>query len=373
LGTSFSGRPGRQYSDLTKFEEKTGMCNSFHRSLLFCVPLIVTACSDVNAPVIPYPRIATTAITSTSVSLSWSLAKDARNGTTGLVYSVYLSGPNPAYQGFDTVGEVEAGTLVQTLTDATSATISSGISAGNGYYINIVVQDKDGNKALYDPLGEYFHASLISYYPFNGDGNDATATANHLAVATGLTLPVLTSDRFRHTASAYSFTPTTPQCLQSTATVGLTGNASRSVSFWVQSLNTPAGTARAPFAWGDGIADGSNFGVLESGVGADWIVWLGGSANVSTATAVTSDWEHWVIGYDSATDRVYTYKNGALVNNGTAPAVIANTVDTLLYVGCGMDAGVLGYPYNGKIDDVRVFNQLLSSAEVANLYAMTRP
>ncbi len=343
------------------------------RSLLFCVPLLLWGCGDANDPNISLPGISTTAITSTSVSLSWNKATDGRSLTSALVYKIYMSGPNPVYQSFDTIDEVEAGTLVQTLTDASSITISSGIVAGNAYYFNIVVLDEEGNKALYDPLGEYFSAGQIYYYPFSGNANDVAAAANHLVVATGLALPFLTLDRFGHPSSAYNFNPTTPQCLQSTSNVGITGNASRSVSLWVQSFNTPAGTVRAAFSWGDGSANGSNFAVTESGIGTDWIVWLGGTTNVSTGRAVTADWEHWVVGYDAATDRVYSYRNGVVVNNGTAPTTVANTVDTLLYVGCGLEAGILSYPFWGNIDDVRVFGQLLGSTDVANLYALTRP
>jgi hypothetical protein len=331
-------------------------------------------CGDVNDPIIASPGITTTAITSTSVSFSWVKATDGRSNSSALVYSVYQSGPNPAYQSFDTLAEVEAGTLVQTFTDTDSITISSGIVAGNTYYFNVVVEDEKHNRAVYDPLGEYFQPALVSYYPFGGNTNDVTATANHLVVATGLALPVATLDRFGHPGSAYNFYPDiTPQCFQSTNNVGIVGNASRSVSFWVRSTNTPAGTARASFAWGDGSVDGSNFGAYESGVGASWIVWLWGSADVSTATEATSNWEHWVIGYDATTDVVYTYKNGVVVNNGTAPALPANTVDSLLFIGCGMNAGVLGSPYRGEIDDIRIFNQLLSSTDVANLYTVTRP
>jgi hypothetical protein len=152
------------------------------------------------------------------------------------------------------------------------------------------------------------------------------------------------------------------------------------VSLWVQSSNTTTGTARAAFAWGDGSIDGSNFGFSEDGVGNDWTVWLWGSSDVSTATAVTTGWEHWVVGYDSVTDRVYTYKNGVSANTEDLPTPVANTVDSLLYVGCGVDpadpvvlTGTLAHPYMGNIDDIRVFNQLLTGPEVANLYAVTRP
>src|SRR4030066_1917340 len=162
------------------------MGNRFQRSLFFCFPLLILVCGDLNDPTIALPGISPTAIPSTSVSISWNKATDGPSDTTALVYRIYQSGPNPAYQGFDTIAEVEAGTLVQTLTDADSITISSGIVAGNAYYFNIVVLDEEGNKALYDPLGEYFQSALVSYYPFNGNSNDVAAAANHLVVATGL-------------------------------------------------------------------------------------------------------------------------------------------------------------------------------------------
>jgi len=332
-------------------------------------------CGDVNDPTIASPGISTTAITSTSISLSWNKASDGRSDTTALIYRVYLSGPNPAYQSFDTIGEVEAGTLVQTLIDASSITINSGLVAGNTYYINIVVEDEEQNKALYDPLGEYFDAAQVYYYPFQGNSNDVAAMANNLTVPTvpaGFSSPSLTLDRFGHPTSAYNFNPdASPQCLESTVNVGagFTGNANRSVSFWVQSANTPAGTTRAAFAWGDDSGNGTSFGAFEAGTTTPWVAWLSGTADVSTGENATTNWEHWVV--STTGGAVYTYKNGAEVNNGVATTVA--TLDSLLYVGCGKVAGVPDNPYKGKIDDVRVFNQLLSPTEVANLYAVTRP
>ncbi len=117
-------------------------------NLLFCALLLVTGCTDSNNPTVSYPQIVTTAITSSTISIAWNKATDAKSPSTALVYKVYLSGANPAYQSFNTITEVEAGTLAQTVVGASTATISSGITAGNAYYINIVVLDEAGNKAL---------------------------------------------------------------------------------------------------------------------------------------------------------------------------------------------------------------------------------
>lgn len=346
------------------------MSTHYYRYLLCCIPLLVTGCGDVNDPTIALPGISTTAISPTSISLSWNKATDGRTESSALVYKVYQSGPNPAYQSFDTISEVEAGTLVGTLTNADNITISSGIAAGNSYYFNVVVVDEEDNKSLYDPLGEHFHASLAYYYPFQGNRNDVAST-NHLVVVAGMSAPGQTLDRFGHPSSAYNFNPDgTSQCLESTSNVGAPiGGADRSVSFWVQSANLTSSTTRAAFAWGNDSGNGTSFGAFEAGTAAPWTVWLGGTEDLSTGSNATTNWEHWVVGIDGST--VYTYKNGAVINNGIAVTVA--TVDTLLYVGCGIVSGIPGYPYKGIIDDVRVYSQMLSVTDVANLYAVTRP
>lgn len=352
------------------------MRHNFLLCLLLGAPLLVTGCGDINDPVISNPVITTTAIAPTTLSISWAKASDSNTGASALVYKVYVSGPNPAYQSFDTLGEVETGTLVQTLTDAGSTTISTGITTGSAHYINVVVEDEDGNKTLYEPLGEFFHNNQVSYYPFGGNTNDVTATSNHLVVAVdpalpALALPTVTSDRFLHAGSAYSFNPATPQCLQSTSDMVITGNADRTVSFWVQSSNTPSGTTRAAFAWGNESGNGTSFGFRESGLATNWTVWLG-TGSISTGTLATSSWEHWVV--SSTGGSVSTYKNGTAVNSAAA-ATVNTATPSLLYVGCGrVGAGTsLGNLYQGNIDDVRIFNSFLNTTDVANLYRVTQP
>ena len=352
------------------------MRHNFLLTLLLCSPLLVTGCGDTNDPAISNPVITTTAIAPTTLSISWTKATDSNTSASALMYKIYVSAPNPAYQSFDTLGEVEAGTLVQTLTDAGSATITTSITANSAHYINIVVEDEDGNKARYESLGEYFHASQISYYPFNGNTNDVeTTTPNNLVLAVDLALPTLafptvTSDRFLHAGSAYSFNPATPQCLQSSANVGITGSNPRTVSFWVQSANTPTGTQRAAFAWGNENLSDTSFRFRESGLAANWTVRLGTGNDVSTSTPATANWEHWVVG--SSGGSLSGYRNGVAV---TIPAATVNTTNSLLYVGCGIINATtgLGNLYQGNIDDVRIFNALLDGTDVARLYRVTRP
>ena len=349
------------------------MRHNFLLCLLLGAPLLVTGCGDINDPVISNPVITTTAIAPTTLSISWAKASDSNTSASALVYKVYVSGPNPAYQSFDTLGEVETGTLVQTLTDAGSATISTGITAGSAHYINIVVQDEDGNKVLYEPLGEFFHTNQVSYYPFNGNGSNAALSTNPLraiTVYTGFALPAVTSDRFNHAGSAYSYTPASQHCWESTDPVGITGSTNRSVSFWVQSSNTPAGTTRAPFAWGNDSGNGTSFGFIENGLGNVWSVWLG-TTNAPTSAVVTSSWEHWVIISTGGT--VSAYKNGSAVTVTMGAAAVNTATPSFLYVGCGVVGAGLGNLYQGNIDDVRIFNQSLTSTDVTNLYRVTQP
>ncbi len=91
-------------------------------------------------------------ISSTAVKVSWDFPTEDETVKKGLSYTVYFGEEGP----FDTVEAVEAGTraaTVQNVTSETQLTESiSGLAAGTNYYINIVVTDANGNKAVYKPV-----------------------------------------------------------------------------------------------------------------------------------------------------------------------------------------------------------------------------
>ena len=66
------------------------------------------------------------------------------------------------------------------------------------------------------------------------------------------------------------------------------------------------------------------------------------------------------------------YVNGALVTSATTTRSIV--YDThVVQIGADTTSGALSYPFNGKIDEVRLYNRALTASEVQNTYAFENP
>jgi hypothetical protein len=92
---------------------------------------------------------------------------------------------------------------------------------------------------------------------------------------------------------------------------------------------------------------------------------------VDTAKILSPNtWYHIVGVFDRAANKGYVYVNGVLEAEGPLPDA-QSTNDGLTKVGCRNDA--TDQPFDGKIDDVRIYNRALSVDEVALLYAIEQP
>ncbi|PKM74460.1 MAG: hypothetical protein CVU91_00915 [Firmicutes bacterium HGW-Firmicutes-16] len=94
-----------------------------------------------------YP-IKVTSVTSDTAAINWSVPTEDPVEASGLKYSVYYSKEGP----FNTVTDVEKGTAygAANQTGLLNETIT-GLEAGQAYYINVLVQDTDGKKYVYNP------------------------------------------------------------------------------------------------------------------------------------------------------------------------------------------------------------------------------
>ena len=89
-----------------------------------------------------------TSVTSNSATVKWSVPTEDATVASGLKYTVYYSKNGP----MKTAAEVQNGTKFGTgnQQDMLGADIT-GLEAGQTYYINVLVQDADGNKYVYSP------------------------------------------------------------------------------------------------------------------------------------------------------------------------------------------------------------------------------
>ncbi|MGE0269618.1 MAG: LamG domain-containing protein [Candidatus Omnitrophota bacterium] len=146
------------------------------------------------------------------------------------------------------------------------------------------------------------------------------------------------------------------------------GSASFSYGLWVY-LTSTAGSFDIPFWKGGGSAGSFGYGMfLGSGI---WQSGLSDSDENLTATfsgsPILNQWVHLFVVVDRRALKHRLYVNGSLVVNAAIPA---NTFASLsgtnpAHIGAN---NVGGFPFLGKIDDVRVYDCAMTDAEVLALY-----
>lgn len=213
-------------------------------------------------------------------------------------------------------------------------------------------------------------SGLVAFYPFSSNGNDASGNGLHGTV-NGATL---TADRFGVGSNAYGFDGINdfidagnPSQLQIVNTITL--------SVWVKNssftygLNmlsktqttNPSGTQGHGYRLqltqtGDGTQYYGTY-VYYPGFGATGLNFSGGAAFTA------NEWVNFTFTLDGSIAK--WYKNGVEVfsvsnHQPLTAATLGNFV-----IGAG-STGV--YNFNGQIDDVAVYNRVLSATEVLQLY-----
>jgi len=207
-----------------------------------------------------------------------------------------------------------------------------------------------------------------AYYKLNGDaldssGNGYNGTASNITYATG---------RFGE-AAVFNGT-------NSSINLGATNQFASnqvSISFWVKPVSVT--TSQVLFGNGNGgsFADGDNDIFLRSDgyIGYE----LGQSSSVyeakysTTTKLIANTWSHIALTYDSSlgTNITKVYVNG--VQQSLSPTYAAGgTFSGNIFIGT-LDYNIgkrnlAGLLLNGSIDQVRIFNSLISAANVTALY-----
>ena len=107
----------------------------------------------------------------------------------------------------------------------------------------------------------------------------------------------------------------------------------------------------------------TQYRILVSGGNVSSDVTIGGSLlRVTALTTLGTRWHHVVFTYDGATRRLYL--DGIQAASNAVTGNIATSANPL-YIG---EQTENIFPFNGAIDDVRIYNRALSYAEVLQLY-----
>lgn len=201
---------------------------------------------------------------------------------------------------------------------------------------------------------------LVAYYPFNGNGNDASGHGNNLTVVgtggfvsgnLGGAINFDGKTNYCYTASRLvSSNPFTWSCW-----VKITSKTNPFICFMEQ---TTTSSQVSPFL---SCSINTNTSTLTYS-----LYTYSGTAQNLTSTTNNLNTNQWVqlVGVSDASGIKSIYVNGLL--EGTSSAQLFG--QTLNHFSLGTFYGSPQYPY--QLDEVRVYNRALSSSEVAQLYSI---
>ena len=199
---------------------------------------------------------------------------------------------------------------------------------------------------------------LVAWYPLDGNGTDHSATANH-ATVTGATP---TADRhgvegkallFGGSGSNHYLEAPFNQALSSTAI---------SYSVWTKPTSTTSNHG-SPITF---RADGRGFNLYKLPDNT-WSHWTGsGGWQKFHAQAISLNWTALAFTHDGTTGKAY--QNGVLVVSSNKTYLPAQSGS--LKIGAGTGGSGPTYFFKGAIDEVRIWNRVLSSSEISDLYSM---
>jgi hypothetical protein len=248
--------------------------------------------------------------------------------------------------------------------NSNSADVYLGCTDGSTYFFNGIIDEVRISNIARDPseIAAHWEANrdsaaldlgLIAYYPFNGNANDESNNNNHGTV-NGATL---TTDRFGNANNAYSFDGIDDyiDCGNDTSldvTDGIT------VCVWMYTTNNT--DEMHPISKGT-IYSSWDLIVYNPNMQYEFRV-KGPNLAPPCKNILTNEWVHLVGVYNGSS--VSVYQNGNLCVSEQGSGSIPTT-SALLLIGKDKDSR---FEYEGKLDEIRIYDRALSSTEIYQLY-----
>jgi alpha-tubulin suppressor-like RCC1 family protein len=228
-------------------------------------------------------------------------------------------------------------------------------SDGDG--VNDPVELADGTNPNDASSFNNLNKGLVAYYPFNGNANDASGNGRH-GVAQNTPLVF---GRDNEPNGAYFFNKTNGRIVADYPGWPA-GNSDRTVSLWVKCDTIMHGNL---FTFGDGTRPNTRFSLFITSEGINFI----GEGNDAGAfwpgELNGAGWRHVAITWQGGVGRIYldgtvlAQFNKTLNTDGSMPLVI------------GSNSLIRNDEFfEGLLDDVRVYNRALASAEVGQIYQL---
>jgi hypothetical protein len=213
-------------------------------------------------------------------------------------------------------------------------------------------------------------AALVAYYPFNGSANEATGNNINLNLVGDAGYAASVNAGL---GSALSLDGTGDGAI-GPGFVKITTNNMTAVA-WVNAASLDGDWNSVVKNWGTSVGGQFHFGL--GSVAANTLQSIAaGASNATAATAIpTNEWIHVAFVLDAAALKNTVYINGAVVASAAFSGTLGLGTATGLGVGhkpnndgTALDAGGGPGPWNGRIDEVGLFNEALTTAQIVQIY-----
>jgi hypothetical protein len=206
---------------------------------------------------------------------------------------------------------------------------------------------------------------LAGWYPFNGNANDESVNGNN-GIVKGATL---TEDRLGNKDKAYSFDGTNDYIQLEYLFPSLAGRKAATYNCWV--LKTPNTEGFFVAQWYQGATAGPvglMYGIdINERLSVGMIA--GEGILTSQPASNTSNWNMYTVVFNAdapvSADKVKIYQNGVLLPRQlyNAPFGVGNQSNIATFGARAINDGIGSY-FNGKLDDIGIWNRALSEAEI---------
>jgi hypothetical protein len=212
------------------------------------------------------------------------------------------------------------------------------------------------------------NAGPIAFYPFNANAHDSTGNSYNGGMIGD---PTFVSDRFGIANSALQMNGS-GQYVYLPQNINIA--ADLSISFWIQTTISDS----HPWPYATFVIDRDE---CNSSI-RDWSVTMGlggklmfntgaGGADsimISNQDINDGNWKHIVVSRDHAARLKRIYINGQRdVSRAFDSQSFGNNDQSILFGASGCDTQSHTF-FNGKLDDVRIYNRVLTETEIADLY-----
>ncbi len=240
-----------------------------------------------------------------------------------------------------------------------------------GTYDVTLTITKDADQSLITKTG-YIHVQdnvnygMMAYYPFDGDATDASGNWNNGQISGSV---VADSNRFEIENESLYLTGSSSRIALNPELVKFQYDEDFSLSVWLKDGGASASDWVITAAT-DGHGGELNGWALE--VNEDHIRWwLSQSANDMLNNYIyeeTGLWFHCVLVYDATTHQTGMYHNNVYYPGETLNNTPIYTGEDYCSIGSYFDDGTHQFFWTGNVDNLRIYDRVLSSTEIDSLY-----